>query len=61
MQVIDKLKGHSKRVTGLAFSMNLNVLVSSGADAQVFSFLFNHVSIFERDETSIIVEEANLL
>ncbi|GFZ08332.1 transducin family protein [Actinidia rufa] len=34
-EVIDKLKGHSKRVTGLAFSTNLNVLVSSGADAQI--------------------------
>jgi len=34
-QVLTKLKGHSKRVTGLAFSNTLNVLVSSGADAQV--------------------------
>ncbi|KAL2463066.1 Topless-related protein 4 [Forsythia ovata] len=30
-----KLKGHQKRVTGLAFSNVLNVLVSSGADAQL--------------------------
>ncbi|WMV43283.1 hypothetical protein MTR67_036668 [Solanum verrucosum] len=29
-----KLKGHQKRITGLAFSQSLNVLVSSGADAQ---------------------------
>ena len=36
MQVKSKLKGHSKRITGLAFSHVLNVLVSSGADAQVF-------------------------
>jgi WD40 repeat protein len=34
-QVKSKLKGHQKRVTGLAFSTNLNILVSSGADAQV--------------------------
>ncbi|XP_058203321.1 protein TPR3-like isoform X3 [Rhododendron vialii] len=34
-QVISKLNGHSKRVTGLAFSTTLNILVSSGADAQV--------------------------
>ncbi|KAI7987452.1 Protein TOPLESS [Camellia lanceoleosa] len=34
-EVIDKLNGHSKRVTGLAFSSTLNVLVSSGADAQI--------------------------
>ncbi|CAN1761626.1 Protein TOPLESS [Linum perenne] len=34
-EVKSKLKGHSKRITGLAFSHVLNVLVSSGADAQV--------------------------
>ncbi|RZC50495.1 hypothetical protein C5167_018929 [Papaver somniferum] len=34
-EVKSKLKGHSKRVTGLAFSHALNVLVSSGADAQL--------------------------
>ncbi|RZS10789.1 hypothetical protein BHM03_00042060 [Ensete ventricosum] len=30
-----KLKGHQKKITGLAFSQSLNVLVSSGADAQI--------------------------
>ncbi|EPS57737.1 hypothetical protein M569_17080, partial [Genlisea aurea] len=30
-----KLKGHSKRITGLAFSNVSSVLVSSGADAQI--------------------------
>ncbi|KAK6913734.1 WD40 repeat [Dillenia turbinata] len=30
-----KLKGHQKRITGLAFSTNLNIMVSSGADAQI--------------------------
>lgn len=34
-QVKSKLKGHQKRITGLAFSTNLNILVSSGADAHV--------------------------
>ncbi|XVE89075.1 hypothetical protein DITRI_Ditri19aG0121100 [Diplodiscus trichospermus] len=34
-QVQIKLRGHQKRVTGLAFSNVLNVLVSSGADAQL--------------------------
>ncbi|CAN6459524.1 unnamed protein product [Victoria cruziana] len=34
-EVKSKLKGHSKRITGLAFSNSLNVLVSSGADSQV--------------------------
>ncbi|KAH7853964.1 hypothetical protein Vadar_008583 [Vaccinium darrowii] len=31
------LEGHQKRITGLAFSTNLNILVSSGADAQCVS------------------------
>ena len=35
LQVKSKLKGHQKRISGLAFSNTLNVLVSSGADAQV--------------------------
>ncbi|XP_038717981.1 topless-related protein 3-like isoform X3 [Tripterygium wilfordii] len=34
-EVKSKLKGHQKRIAGLAFSTNLNVLVSSGADAQL--------------------------
>ncbi|KAK9084291.1 hypothetical protein Scep_030762 [Stephania cephalantha] len=34
-EVKTKLKGHQKRITGLAFSTNLNILVSSGADAQL--------------------------
>lgn len=38
-EVKSKLKGHSKRITGLAFSNVLNVLVSSGADAQVLWFI----------------------
>ncbi|KAL3538214.1 hypothetical protein ACH5RR_001580 [Cinchona calisaya] len=33
-----KLKNHQKRITGLAFSTSLNVLVSSGADAQLCVF-----------------------
>ncbi|XP_010539522.1 PREDICTED: protein TOPLESS-like [Tarenaya hassleriana] len=34
-EVKSKLRGHSKRITGLAFSNVLNVLVSSGADSQI--------------------------
>ncbi|KAG5075956.1 hypothetical protein AAZX31_20G224000 [Glycine max] len=34
-EVKSKLKGHQKRITGLAFSTNLNILVSSGADAHL--------------------------
>ena len=29
------LTGHQKKITGLTFSQSMNVLVSSGADAQV--------------------------
>ncbi|XVF89354.1 hypothetical protein PTKIN_Ptkin19aG0123600 [Pterospermum kingtungense] len=35
-KVKSELKGHSGIVTGLAFSITMNVLVSSGADAQIF-------------------------
>ncbi|XP_038991993.1 topless-related protein 2-like [Hibiscus syriacus] len=35
-EVKTKLKGHLKRISGLAFSTSLNILVSSGADAQLF-------------------------
>ncbi|KAG6537079.1 hypothetical protein ZIOFF_002160 [Zingiber officinale] len=34
-EVKTKLKCHQKKITGLAFSQSLNVLVSSGADAQL--------------------------
>ncbi|ONK67561.1 uncharacterized protein A4U43_C05F1320 [Asparagus officinalis] len=34
-EVKTKLNGHQKRISGLAFSNNLNILVSSGADAQL--------------------------
>ncbi|XP_062148973.1 topless-related protein 4-like isoform X2 [Alnus glutinosa] len=34
-EVKTKLKGHQKRITGLAFSHTQNVLVSSGADSQL--------------------------
>ncbi|KAJ3683671.1 hypothetical protein LUZ60_013898 [Juncus effusus] len=34
-EVKTKMKGHSKRITGLAFSSALDILVSSGADAQL--------------------------
>ncbi|KAK6288587.1 hypothetical protein POUND7_000128 [Theobroma cacao] len=34
-EVKSKLRGHQKRITGLAFSTSLNILVSSGADAHL--------------------------
>jgi WD40 repeat protein len=34
-EVKTKLKGHQKRISGLAFSTNLGILVSSGADAHL--------------------------
>jgi len=46
LQVKSKLKGHTKRITGLAFSHVLNVLVSSGADAQVIIAYYNLSSEF---------------
>ena len=36
------MRGHAKRVTGLAFSMKLDILVSSGADGQVTIDSFIH-------------------
>ncbi|RRT75697.1 hypothetical protein B296_00030967, partial [Ensete ventricosum] len=58
-KVKTKLKGHQKKITGLAFSQSLNVLVSSGADAQVYAssksssdvanFLNLSVGVFEAD------------
>ena len=51
-QVKTKLKGHQKKITGLAFSQTMDVLVSSGADAQVGnvnsqpSGLFNHLTMW---------------
>ncbi|XWS26193.1 hypothetical protein CRYUN_Cryun26dG0010000 [Craigia yunnanensis] len=41
-EVKSKLKGHSKRITGLAFSHLLNILVSSGADAQIIVWDSSH-------------------
>jgi len=46
LQVKSKLKGHTKRITGLAFSHVLNVLVSSGADAQVIIVPSRFISEF---------------
>ncbi|XP_020688371.1 protein TPR3-like isoform X2 [Dendrobium catenatum] len=34
-EVKSKLRGHQKRITGLAFSNVLNILISSGADSQL--------------------------
>ena len=53
MQVKRKLRGHSKRITGLAFSNALHVLVSSGADAQVIHWCF----IFEGDMGHVAYNE----
>lgn len=41
-EVKSKLRGHSKRITGLAFSPLLNILVSSGADAQIIVWDLNN-------------------
>ncbi|KAL5786017.1 hypothetical protein ACOSQ2_008409 [Xanthoceras sorbifolium] len=46
-----KLKGHSKRISGLAFSHVLNILVSSGADAQIISWSSDR---WERQKSAIL-------
>ncbi|XP_061995760.1 protein TOPLESS-RELATED PROTEIN 2-like isoform X2 [Rosa rugosa] len=50
-EVETKLKGHRNRIMGLAFSQTLNILVSSGADAQLCVW-----SIFgwEKKKTTLI-------
>ncbi|KAA8525517.1 hypothetical protein F0562_007372 [Nyssa sinensis] len=40
-EVTTKLKGHSERITGLAFSSVLNSLVSAGADARIIVWQSN--------------------
>ncbi|KAI8569140.1 hypothetical protein RHMOL_Rhmol02G0255700 [Rhododendron molle] len=45
-QVISKLNGHSKKVTSLAFSTTLNILVSSGADAQDILVIWQVLILF---------------
>ncbi|KAG6491169.1 hypothetical protein ZIOFF_052502 [Zingiber officinale] len=46
-EVKSKLRGHSKRITGLAFSNVLNVLVSSGADAQFHQDQIHFLAVHE--------------
>uniref|UniRef100_A0A7N0U966 CTLH domain-containing protein n=1 Tax=Kalanchoe fedtschenkoi TaxID=63787 RepID=A0A7N0U966_KALFE len=50
-----KLKGHQKRITGLAFSQSLNTLVSSGADAQLCVWSIDQ---WEKKKTRFIVPQA---
>ncbi|VVB00946.1 unnamed protein product [Arabis nemorensis] len=50
-EVKTKLKGHQKHITGLAFSATLNILVSSGADAQLF---FWSADMWEKKKSSAI-------
>ncbi|KAH7853284.1 hypothetical protein Vadar_000920 [Vaccinium darrowii] len=41
MEIKSKLRGHQKCITGLVFSTNLKILVSSGADAQLCIWTIN--------------------
>lgn len=64
LQVKSKLKGHQKRITGLAFSTNLNILVSSGADSQVSLTPLNplnHVQFFHPRISWIVLLECWIL
>ncbi|XP_055820274.1 protein TPR3-like isoform X2 [Solanum dulcamara] len=58
LQVISRLKGHSKRITGLAFSNILNVLVSSGADSQIV--VWNSTN-WEREQSTMLQISADWL
>ncbi|KAK8602143.1 hypothetical protein V6N13_058201 [Hibiscus sabdariffa] len=57
-EVKTKLKGHQKRITGLAFSHTLNVLVSSGADSQLCVWSTDGWEKQTIHETQIAIYEA---
>ncbi|XP_015572516.1 topless-related protein 1 isoform X1 [Ricinus communis] len=50
-EVNSKLKGHSKRISGLAFSSLLNMLISSGADAQIIAW---SIDKWERQKNTFV-------
>ncbi|KAJ4850013.1 RNA polymerase II associated Paf1 complex subunit Tpr1 [Turnera subulata] len=50
-EVQSKLTGHSKRITGLAFSHVLNILVSAGSDAQIIVWSSDR---WERQKTHVL-------
>ncbi|KAF1882284.1 hypothetical protein Lal_00038930 [Lupinus albus] len=56
-EVKSKLKSHQKHITGLAFSAKLNILVSSGADAQLV--FWNIDSWDEKKSLSIQLPSGN--
>ncbi|KAJ0079412.1 hypothetical protein Patl1_24411 [Pistacia atlantica] len=53
-EVKAKLKGHQKRITGLAFSQTLNALVSLGADAQLCMW---SIVIWEKLKSRFIIPQ----
>uniref|UniRef100_A0A0E0LRK0 CTLH domain-containing protein n=1 Tax=Oryza punctata TaxID=4537 RepID=A0A0E0LRK0_ORYPU len=55
-EVKSKLKGHSKKITGLAFSQSMNMLVSSGADAQLCAW---SIDGWEKKKSRYIQSPAN--
>uniref|UniRef100_M1AR53 WD-repeat protein n=1 Tax=Solanum tuberosum TaxID=4113 RepID=M1AR53_SOLTU len=57
-EFISRLQGHSKRITGLAFSNTLNVLVSSGADSQIV--VWNSTN-WEREGSTMLQMSADWL
>ncbi|CAN6486440.1 unnamed protein product [Victoria cruziana] len=50
-EVKTKLKGHQKKITGLAFSQSMNVLVSAGADAQLCVW---SIDLWEKKKSRVI-------
>ncbi|XP_025888357.1 topless-related protein 1-like isoform X20 [Solanum lycopersicum] len=57
-ELISRLNGHSKRITGLAFSNTMNVLVSSGADSQIV--VWNSTN-WEREGSTMLQTSADWL
>ncbi|TVU38785.1 hypothetical protein EJB05_12173, partial [Eragrostis curvula] len=55
-KIISKLMGHQKKITGVAFSLFMNLLVSSGADAQLCAW---NIERWEKTKTTYIRPPSN--
>ncbi|TVU38612.1 hypothetical protein EJB05_11996, partial [Eragrostis curvula] len=55
-KIISKLMGHQKKITGVAFSLFMDLLVSSGADAQLCAW---NIERWEKTKTTYIRPPSN--
>ncbi|TVU19687.1 hypothetical protein EJB05_35853, partial [Eragrostis curvula] len=55
-KIISKLMGHKKKITGLAFSLFMDLLVSSGADVQLCAW---NIDRWEKTKTTYIRPPSN--